>query len=141
MSARRGEERRERGARFCKERWVSVARSIDPRRRSISRLFLTTTGATIGRRDLASGDGGRGLPLEDAPLSLEDTLSKMAAREVDCAMAASESTGRSARDADLQVNHTGRLLKKEFLPVRTQARARKKKCTRKKALRHVTRLG
>jgi hypothetical protein len=141
VSARRGEERRERGARFCKERWVSVARSIDPRRRSISRLFLTTTGATIGRRDLASGDGGRELPPEDAPLSLEDTLSKMAAREVDCAMAASESTGRSARDADLQVNHTGRLLKKSFWDGEHAGASAKKKCTRKKALRHVTRLG
>ena len=94
-------------------------------------------------RSIASGDGGRELPPEDAPLSLEDTLSKIAAREVDCAMAASESTGRSARDADLQMNHTGRLLKKSFWrSARSAARAaRKKKCTRKKALRHVTRLG
>ena len=51
----RGDARSARG----RERWVSVARSIDPRRRTISRLFLTTTGASIGRRDLASRSGRR----------------------------------------------------------------------------------
>jgi len=68
-------------------------------------------GPSIGRRDLASRSGRRRQALEDAPLSLEDTLSKMDAREVDCAMAAWESTRRarcvgSARDAYL--SHAGR---------------------------------
>lgn len=135
-----------RGARFCPVRWVSElgARSTrgDDRSQEIS---LPNNDGRDDRstRSIASGDGGRELPPEDAPLSLEDTLSKMAAREVDCAMAASESTGRSARDADLQMNHTGRLLKKSFWRSARSAAlaARKKKCTRKKALRHVTRLG